>query len=163
MYRAAHRWRKEIEIAQASSHQLAGDYMEVHYESLIGDVVLTLNEICEFLDCEFSPNMTTLNAPVENLGDTKGRIEIVADNSRKFATRMKPRDLRRIEEIAYPAMVELGYDIENNFSFKEPTSLMLNYWKLCDGWAILRSTMKGRSVFRSAKLMMWMYLKSSWR
>ena len=114
IYRAAHRWKEGLGIAGANGGRLGKDYMEVHYESLLEDPEPVLRDICTFLGCEFVPAMTNLQKPSENLGDVRGQAEIVQDNKEKYPRELSPSEIKRIEEIAYPAMKLTSYKLTHN-------------------------------------------------
>ncbi len=138
VYRAAESWRERMEAALADSSQMGTDYLAVHYESLLEDPRATLNNICEFLDCEFDPSMTELTRPPEIYGDTGGQLKIVRDNRKKYLTQLTPYQVSRIEEIVYPVARAFGYEMEYDVTFKPVEPRMLKMLMAYDGWASLR-------------------------
>src|SRR5690606_39213043 len=67
-FRAAERWRYNIEKARSSTHHFMKDYQEIKYEALLSNPRKELEKICQFLECTYSPMMESLPLPAENLG-----------------------------------------------------------------------------------------------
>lgn len=138
LYRAADRWRQTLETARANSQQFGVDYMEVLYESLLGDAKKVLTDICKFLDCQFIPDMTQLAEPSENHGAAKGQIRIVRENQKKYLTQLSSSQVRRIEEIVYPVAKSIGYEFEYDVAFSPLSPPLLKLLMWYDGWASVK-------------------------
>ena len=109
LYRAAIQWEEEMEMSRSYATEFGADYMEIRYEALLADPRDVLTSVCAFLGITFQEHMTQLKRPVQLFGDARGKSEIVQNNMNKFADRIPAKKLKRIEEIAYPMMLELGY------------------------------------------------------
>ncbi|GJQ57455.1 MAG: sulfotransferase [Candidatus Scalindua sp. AMX11] len=112
LFSFADSWHRGVEAAQTSGRPLGDSYMEIYYESLIGDPEKTLTGICEFLGCEFTSAMMQLGRDTENLGDAKGQTKIVSNNKKKYLTELSISKIKRIEEIVYPVMKSTEYGFE---------------------------------------------------
>lgn len=109
-FRAAHQWAEGIERADLVAGKLGSDYLEIHYEELIQNPDTVLAQVCAFLDLEYQEKMKQLKEPVQVRSDTSDQTVIVSDNRGKFKDRLSGRQLKRIEEIAYPTMRKKGYE-----------------------------------------------------
>jgi hypothetical protein len=132
MYRAAHRWREDILTARTDGRRLKEDYLEVFYEQLLENTEGTLQEICRFLKCTFCPEMMELKRPAEVLGDAKGSLKVVSQNVNKFRDQMPPSQIRKIEEIVYPAAKELNYSPQLARTYRPLTPAHLKWLVVCD-------------------------------
>ena len=108
-FRAAHQWAAELEKADRFAGELGPDYLEIHYEELIQNPDTVLERVCAFLDLEYQEKMKQLKQPVQIWSDTSDQTVIVSGNTGKYKDRLNRRQLKRIEEIAYPTMVKKGY------------------------------------------------------
>ncbi len=157
MYRAAYRWGQGVQSAQEQGQKLGGRYLAVHYEELIESPEETLRSICDLLDIEFVQAMTTLEKPSENFGETRGQATIVASNKQKYLDRLKPNELRRIEELAYPGMLLAGYEPAIADGFKKPSRATLLLQKLQDGYNLSLAVRREHGFIRG----MFMHLMHS--
>lgn len=132
LYRAACLWRNGIEKARSSGHKLGQDYKELFYEALLENPEKILRDICQFLNCDFRLEMTRLKAPSENLGDTKGEIEIIRNNRRKYLTQLSPLTVKRIEEIVHPISAALGYEAEYGAKFRPLSPILSQMYRVYD-------------------------------
>lgn len=148
LYRTARLWRQRIAIARVDGHQLREDYMEVFYETLLDYPEMVMRSICEFLGCEFTPEMTELSKPSENLGDTKGQARIVKQNKKKYRIELSQSQIRRIEEIVYPVAKSLPYKFEFAVKFKPLSHLMSKILMFYDGLAILKFNIQEKGILK---------------
>lgn len=148
LYRAASMWREGIKAARSNGRQLGQDYMEVFYESLLGDPAQVLQNVCDFVDCEFIPEMTRLEKPVEYLGDAKGQTRIVQENKGKYLIQLSSRQIRRIEEIVCLAAQATGYELEHDAEFRPLTPLTLKMLTLHDGWAMIKYDINKKGIWQ---------------
>ena len=109
-YRTADRWQRIVK-AQRGVGRTIGDYMEIRYEDLILGTEEVLRSVCQFLECDYVPEMLYLSRSNEKTGDARGRTDIISDNMNKFWEGFSERQIRRVEEIAYYQMLDLGYKI----------------------------------------------------
>lgn len=162
IYRAAESWRQRVEAALADSRQLGADYVEVFYESLLEDPRKVLVNLCEFLDCEFTPSMTRLTRAPESLGDTKGKAGIVQDNRNKYLTQLTPSQVIRIEEIVCPVASALGYELENDVEFKPVGPQTLKVLTAYDAWASLRFQVRQNGLRQGLSRLYHWHSRGSW-
>jgi hypothetical protein len=162
MYRAADTWRRTLEKRRPEGQRLGHSYKEVHYEALLSDPLGVLSEVCLFLGCEFTPTMTSLDEPAENLGDARGSKVIVRDNTKKYRTQLSLNQIQRIEEIVYPVAVDLDYDLEYATSFNPVDQLMLKVFKLYDGWASMMFHIREKGLCQGFSYFYRLHQRSSW-
>lgn len=153
LYRTAEIWRRRLEKARKDGCRLREDYMEVFYETLIDDPKTVMWSICDFLGCEFIPQMTELKEPSENLGDTKGQAKIVPQNTKKYIVELLSSEIRRIEEIVYPVAKSLPYKLEYDVEFKPLSPLSSYILMFYDGLALIKfySRVRKKSLFQSIR------------
>lgn len=151
IYRTAHRWAKTVTKARQIGNSLGNDYLEIYYEQLLDNPEKTLRNICDYLECKFFDGMLELDKPAENLGDTKNSSEIVRGNKNKYRNYLSTKEIRKLEEIVYPVAKELGYELENNISYRPLAPLSLFYYRLLDGFNMLNFNMKCRGILIGIK------------
>jgi len=160
MLRAAQRWTDSLQKVRADSKRFSKDYYEVKYESLLEEPEIILPGICVFLDLKFDRKMLRLSQPSENLGDAKGRKEIVRDNKNKYLEVMKPSLRKRIEAISEPMLRSCGYHLDDTYQqFRVSTAKMLCYQTI-DGLSLIRSEMKTRGVIGAMRFHLRYYITS---
>jgi len=133
VFRAAERWGFSTLKARHDGLEIGNDYMEVFYESLIKNPEKVLRNICYFLGLNYSNSMTNLISSPENIGDTKGRMEIVSSNSKKFHKIKNRAQIRRIEELAYSGLIAFDYNITEAEKQKHLSFLEWHYRRILDG------------------------------
>ncbi len=109
--RSASEWNRQLTLSREYPNLLGADYKEIHYEKLLADPEETMMDLCKFMEVNFEPEMLTQKKAERRYGDTRGKLHIVSENCNKFANRLSDRKIRRIEEIAFPMMQELGYEV----------------------------------------------------
>ncbi len=151
IFRAAHQWRKGIEKINEDAQALGSDYMEITYEDLLSHPVQALSRICHFLDIEFTPSMTKLGRATENLGSAKGKLDIVGTNQNKYLTELAPRQVKRIEEIVYPAIRFTNYSLENFVGYNPLSTFELKILAVRDGLTSLAFHIKERGIINGIR------------
>ncbi|MCU7802749.1 MAG: sulfotransferase [Candidatus Thiodiazotropha sp. (ex Lucinoma borealis)] len=141
--RAAQRWSDDVAHAQHSLSKIENS-IEVKYEDLLSNTKLVLNEICSFLEVQYSDSMIEHIISTENIGDAKGYVGIKKDNKNKYKRIMNRNEQRLIEGIAYTTMRKYGYVVE---IAKHPTRI--NKFKniiylILDGFSLYRYESKER-------------------
>jgi hypothetical protein len=53
--------------------------------------------------------MLSLDAPIENIGDAKGRKEIVVNNKEKWRFKLFPKIVEKIEGVCVHSLKQYGY------------------------------------------------------
>jgi len=130
MERATELWRREIK--NASKWKLKKDrYLEIKYEDLINDAESVLKLICDFLEIDFSHQMLSLAKPSEKHGNSSRMTGVNKTNSQKFEV-LKSSKIRRIEEIAFPVMKELGYEVKYAKRYKPFSEAEMFFFKFID-------------------------------
>jgi len=125
LYIAAERWRHRIQATRHLGQQLGDDYLEIFYEEFTENPAKEIKKLCRFLGISYDESMLVLENPVEKLAEmdaqTRKTTKIVSGNTQKFMKELKPKQIRRIEEIVFPVAGTLGYNLLN----KETTHLPL--------------------------------------
>ena len=137
LYRAAQRWVAAIQQARNEVADFSSDYSEVQYEQLLDSPANVLNNLCGFLNCEYHNVMTTLEKPSENLGDAKGQAQIVSGNKMKFLKTMTASEIRKIEELTFPVLSSLNYQLVHASSAGTLSPVQMKLLKLYDGWKVM--------------------------
>ncbi len=126
-------WVDMVSLARASATSVS-HYHEVRYEDLVLDPETELRKICDFLQLDYSSQMLDYRASgarhVGHLGDRllpDGRAKVPhalraalhenlaqplrRDRVHNWRQQMSPGDRAKVEAIAAPLMLEIGYDI----------------------------------------------------
>lgn len=111
LYRAAARWRTYVDhyFDVIEDLQIADKCHLVRYEDLVSSPELTLRGICHFLEVEYDPKMCSPRAAAEQLGDAAGASNIVAGNTQKFQSHLKPSEIKMVETVCFQRMTTMGY------------------------------------------------------
>ncbi|WGF89052.1 sulfotransferase family protein [Marinivivus vitaminiproducens] len=158
--RAAARWRRDLLAVRQAGNALGDRFTEVAYEGLLADPETELRRLCAFLDLRFDRAMLTLDRPTENLGFTKDRPGIVADNAGRFRTHLDPLVWQRVEEIAWPAMLACGYLPERALNARPLPRLHERLLRWKDATALVRAHVPGRGLAPSVRFV-WSSVRSS--
>lgn len=139
IYFTAQRWYDYVRRCREDAAVHApGHYFELKYEDLLTDPEEQLKRICEFLAIDFQNEMAHLKAPAENIGDAKNQTVIVKDNFQKWKSRMDMRQLKKIERIAGPLLLDLGYLLAADQGPKTPPKrlnpLVMNFYRVSEVW-----------------------------
>ncbi len=138
MIRAAQRWHDDILQARSDASNFQADYMQIHYETLCEAPEKVLKSICEFLEIGFESQMTIPSKPTENLGDTRGTVGIVQNNSGKWRRQMPPQRVKRVEQICGSLLKELGYEVNYNGPPQRVGATKMFYYSKMDALNLLR-------------------------
>lgn len=130
MYRATEIMRKEI-MDSIPWREKKDIYFEVKYEELIENPENILKQICHFLNVNFSKKMLNLSKPSEKHGKNSEKLEVNKNNKSKFLFENHNK-IKRIEEIAYPIMKDLGYEIKFAKSFKPLSPILMTILRYTD-------------------------------
>ncbi|MCX2980994.1 sulfotransferase [Halieaceae bacterium IMCC14734] len=151
-YRASYRWGQSVTKGRVEGRVLGERYLQVNYETLIESPEVVLRSICNMLELEFSAEMLTLVKPSENLGETRGQTEIIPTNKGKFETELTPKELKKIEEMAFNGMLAAGYEPRLATSYRSPWKVILFMRKLLDGYHLSQAARQEHGFFRGVKL-----------
>jgi len=111
--RGAQQWHdKIIQCRHDASRWLAGDYLEIRYASLLQETKSVLMQVCTFLNVNFEDAMTALQRPTrERFGDARDATHIVSTNLEKWRDQCASDLIRRIEEVSFNVLQDLGYPV----------------------------------------------------
>ncbi|WP_020529670.1 sulfotransferase family protein [Flexithrix dorotheae] len=146
MFRAAYRWKTEIQQAHFTSEKFPDDFLEIQYEKLLENPEKIMRKICDFVSCSFDENMLSLAKPAENYGDAKDSLKIVSGNFMKYKSRLKTNELKKIEEIAFNQIVKSNYTLEIASKSVEPTRLQLFWYQILDIISLLNFHVKEKGL-----------------
>jgi hypothetical protein len=109
--RAAYQWGRDVAAAHRTCIAQPQRCIEVSYENLLRTPQTELSRLCAFLDLQYSDAMTRLHKPAEPArggGRPEGATEIVQNNFGKYMQRLRPREIRDVESLAFDTMRALG-------------------------------------------------------
>lgn len=136
--RAVYRWRMDMGRLLEELPRSGLAYHIIRYEDLLNHPVGVLRECCGFLSLEFESGMDLLDRTVEKIGDTRGAKSIQRANQFKFRERLKPRQIRRLEEISWPVLKYFGYRVELATREKKLSTPTRAFFFLYDVMALVR-------------------------
>jgi len=115
MFMCAEKWNSRMMNSVDTTSGLSNhQYMYILYEDLLTHLEREATRICGFLDIAFDPRILNFQTYVRE--KVPGKINfgeaIVQGNSGKWVDSLRPEELARIEEIAWPAMKKFGYEPE---------------------------------------------------
>ena len=162
LFRGAVQWADQIRQSRGYQAAFGRDYFEIRYEKLLEDPPAVLQQVCECLGIEYQDQMTQLKRPVQRYGDARGRAEIVQDNTGKYMDRITKRELRRIEEIAFPMMQEVGYEPVLADSHRPVGRCHLRFLILRDRWFHFRFNLRQYGFWNGMHRAYWMFITDTW-
>ena len=136
----AHKWTQRMERGRQSAAALPeGAVHFIKFEDLLADPESTAQEICRFLQLEFSPRMLEHHKYTtdSNQGKRNYGAAILGDNREKWRHQMRPATIRRVEEIAFQTLTHFGYSISRATALRPITSAELLRGKVNDSWAMV--------------------------
>jgi len=164
IFRAAERWRESLERFEKDSRQIDEDDISlVYYEDLLENPEEALKKACDFLGIEYNPNMLSLDRAWEVYGDARGKKEIKRDNKQKYLKELKEKEIKRIEEVVYPAALKHGYQMHfaaQAVPLRWPEKIA---YKIYDGAAVLRHDVKRFGLSKGLYVSFIHHKKSSWK
>lgn len=133
-YYTAQCWNDYIGQCRKDAEKLSGsDYIEIKYEDLTKNPEASLIRLCDFIGIDFEKKMCLLENPTEDIGDTKDEINIIANNTGKWKTQLKLVELKKIEKICAPILLESNYQLFQPFPNKikriKPILMYLYYFR----------------------------------
>ena len=131
--RAAQRWVDSIQSARLDAVTIQSQYLEVQYENLLLYPSDTTSQVCDFIGVTFCESMLNLHYSSENIGDTKGQSNIVANNKEKYLTMMSYNDLYSIESVARNLLVDMGYSVKTSAPEGRVSPRMMKAYQILDG------------------------------
>jgi hypothetical protein len=122
-YVAAQTWKKYVEEGHETGDLLGSDaYLEVRYEDILAHPKMTLEKICSFLGEEYSDDLINFK---KSGGPGKTPLlqrPIQEDNSNKWRTQMKNRQIQIFESVAGSTLKKFDYPL---ITTAEPLPLLL--------------------------------------
>jgi hypothetical protein len=160
--RAAQRWTDDVRSGLDQGVALGARFRWVRYEDLVEDAPVVLNDLCEFLGLDLEPAMLQLERPSENLGDARGSLSIVKDNTGKFRARLSNRKVELIERIAGKLLHDLGYAVDGPRAPLRLSSASMRLRQFKDFLALVRRRSSQDGWVRALKFH-WRYQESTSR
>ena len=150
--RAAWFWQESL-TQMLRDVDVSGARVEhVRYEDLLADPRREMVRLCDFLGVSFEEPMLSLARASENLGDTKGQVEIVSGNAGKFMDRMPDRTRRRIEAIAGEALKQWGYEVAPGVEQTGLGRWELALYRIADGINLLRADSREFGIMGAVRM-----------
>jgi len=122
----AHKWHVRMQRGDAQLRGLdATAYLVVKYEELLADLAGVATQLCDFLELEFHPAMLDYHTRVPQTVEGKlnyGKA-LIRDNSNKWRRELTSRQIRRIEEIAFPSLQLFQYPITQATGYRPLTRI----------------------------------------
>lgn len=117
-------WAEQQRLAIDISRRLPADqFMTVRYEDLTGDPEKEVRRICGFIGEDYAGQMLTYasrpdSARLAGISKSWENLSkpILANNTRKYRTRLTPDQIFAIERNAYAELQHYGYELENNLN-----------------------------------------------
>jgi len=112
MLLCAHKWNARMLRCLHDLESIGEQrYLILKYEDLLRETEEVGREICDFLEIEFEANLLSFHESVEDI--VPGKINygkpIISENFEKWRHSLTPNEIRRIEQISFPAMSRFGY------------------------------------------------------
>ena len=133
---------------------LDGRVLVIRYEDLLDNPEATLRKITEHIARDFEPQMTQLTQTAENLGDTAGAVEVIANNQSKYLEALEPDRIQAIEAIAGTVLRSLDYPVSYNGEIRRIPPYRQTLYRLADGANLVWSDIK-RGEFWSRLGLRW--------
>ncbi|KKM92157.1 hypothetical protein LCGC14_1221270 [marine sediment metagenome] len=101
IYRVANKWDKKLKEFHKQIKEFKEDVYELEYESLLKNTKEQVKNICIFLNIDYKEGMEKPSRITEIFGDAKNLKKIKKDNLEKFLKELEPKEILKIESIAY--------------------------------------------------------------
>lgn len=147
MIRAAQRWADSIHEVRMDTNKFPEDYLEVRYENLLDRPEVCLESLCTFLNLKYDSKMLCLSTATENIGDAKGKKEIIKSNKEKYLKLMKWSIRGKIEAIAGPVLRSCGYSYEYRGDILRLSRGLMLFYQALDALNLVKAEMRERSLF----------------
>ncbi len=133
---ATARWLLSTSLAARNSKRHPQQYMLVHYENLVRQPEKTLQDICEFLDEEYSPNLLTMEGAPEfrakvmrGAYGNKGPGLISQNFIGRYRQNVPQNEIAFMQMLAGKRMLAHGYSLEPiQFSAAENLNFLTKTW-----------------------------------
>jgi len=158
--RGAARWADGIAEAEAAIAEHAQNALVVRYEDLVSEPEAVLRRVCGFVGVDFVPQMTVLARPSENLGDTTGSTQVVADNVEKWRRTLEPRLQRRVEALCADGLRTYGYPCRHVGPQAHLPRGERRVRQLRDGVGLIRFDVRARGVVGAVRFRWRLFLET---
>jgi len=142
MLRAAQRWTDDVQSAIEAGKGLEGRVLVIRYEDLLDNPEATLRKIAGHIERDFEPQMTRLSQTAENLGDTAGAVEVIANNQSKYLEALKPDRIQAIEAIAGTVLRSLDYPVSYTGETTRVPPYRQTMYRMSDAFNLVWSDIK---------------------
>ena len=113
-------WLSSVSLAKENNHRHPNQYMIVRYETLASEPEKTLQEICAFIDEEYTPRMLTMKGAKtfrqqgsnSSYGERKPGV-ISTSSIGRFREVLTPRQIAFIQGQAREEMLEFDYQLDS--------------------------------------------------
>ncbi len=148
--RAVQLWKDGTRYVDRVSQSPGVHLYTLKFEDLLQDPDATITKLCGFLGVPFFPEMLTVGR-VESVGDAAEKSGIVKANMNKFAEKLTPTEIRKMESVCGKAMQRFDYHPIYEASDRDlPTWKMLSI-RVLDSFNVVRSNAKRRGWFYGLK------------
>lgn len=119
MRRSAQHWKEEVETGREAGRSLPSTrYRELFYEDLVHDPRPTLQEVCEWVDLEFTEHMLHFDQEGDaSVPDEHAHLHENVNNSidpsraQAWTRSLASRDVADVEDVAGDLLEDLGYEL----------------------------------------------------
>ncbi|MEY2403147.1 MAG: hypothetical protein QOD38_698, partial [Acidimicrobiaceae bacterium] len=120
--RAALNWQQQVEQGRTDGRALGPSrYLEIRYEELVADPQPIVEELCNFLDLPFAPEMLRPEARFERVmaGEPNPHLHTglerpITVGLRDWRTDLEGRDIAAIESLVGDTLRSTGYELSND-------------------------------------------------
>jgi len=148
--RSAQKWLASARKAEQLDLLAAKDTLLLRYEDLTSDPLKELERVCLFLGVPWQEELSSLGQFTEDLGDTRGRTEIVSQRG-KYREMLSPQVTRRISEITLPYLSQYGYPEEGAVAHHPLTRMQRRGLRYLDGFSSLRFHMREKGPVKGLR------------
>ncbi len=146
LFRSAKRWKDSISKIKIDVNDFKMDYVEIKYEDLISMPDGVLISLCDFLKIDYVVQMVTLQGTTENYGNAKGLKKIMTHNKNNFFNSLNNSEIKRIEEITFPMLKSMGYDLHKAKQFRALSYFENKIYSIFDGLSLLNFHIKDKGL-----------------
>jgi sulfotransferase family protein len=120
LYTAATAWKRIVAAGRRHGRTHADAYLEIRYETLLGQPEVTMRRVCAFIAEDFEPAvLRPSRRPPTRVRRIVGRprhkafeTEIAASNADRWRREMRPRERSLFEGVAGDLLADLDYETE---------------------------------------------------
>ncbi|MGY6274697.1 sulfotransferase family protein [Methylomonas sp. MgM2] len=113
IYHAAYIWNKYVNSGIDFGKNNPNIYFELKYESLLSSPQTVFQELCRFLNIEYSESLINFKKSSETGKTPLLTQPLNRENRQKWKRRMSPKQTKIFEAIAGPTLSRCGYEVSN--------------------------------------------------